>query len=340
MRWWARVFFPFWCLCLIASVARGQETVAFELVIDRSDVQHGSSFSVMLRARLEPGWHLYSMELPVGGPIPTKIWVEENEAFLPAGPPSEPPPIPWFDENFGMETSYFEDTVDFEVPVLVKETAPLANHDLIVKIRFMVCNDTSCLPPQTKTLTERLNVSGEGGHVDRPSPGPIERADSVGSAGLPAGTWAYIWFAITMGALALLTPCVFPMIPITVSYFTKRNARTRGRAIFEAAVYSLGIIATFTLIGFALTFLFGAGGINRLAASPVINGLIALIFVVFALSLFGVIELRLPSSWLSAVDKKSSESSGIVGILLMSLTFSLTSFTCTVPLWVPLWWRP
>jgi thiol:disulfide interchange protein len=121
------------------------------------------------------------------------------------------------------------------------------------------------------------------------------------------------------------------MIPITVSYFTKRNAKTRARSIFEAGLYSVGIIATFTFLGFLLTFLFGAGGINRLAASPLVNIAIAAIFIVFALSLFGVLELALPNSWLNAVNRESGRHKGVLGILLMALTFSLTSFTCTVP---------
>jgi thiol:disulfide interchange protein DsbD len=331
----ARVFLSLWCLFFSAGITQGQEVASFELVNDLAEVSPDTSFSVILRASLDGGWHLYSMDLPAGGPIPTKIWVEESDVFLPNGDPRQPEPIPWFDKNFDMETSYFEGTVDFEVPVHVKASAPAGRHELTVKVRFMVCNDSSCLPPQTRTFSELISVSGELGDgksgTEGGSAGGLDESNSANSGGLPAGTWAYIWFAMTMGALALLTPCVFPMIPITVSYFTKRDAQTRGRAIFEAAVYSLGIVATFTLIGFALTFMFGAGGINKLAASPLVNALIALVFVLFALSLFGVVELRLPSSWLSAVDRKSSQSKGIVGILLMSLTFSLTSFTCTVP---------
>jgi thiol:disulfide interchange protein DsbD len=330
---WAKVILSSWCLLATAGVSRGQEVATFELVTDLTEVKPDTTFSVVLRASLVDGWHLYSMDLPPGGPIPTKIWVEEDNVFVSAGDAEQPEPIPWFDQNFNMETSYFEGEVDFIVPVKVKGSAPAGRHELTVKIRFMVCSDSSCLPPQTKAFVESFSVSGEhGGSLQVAEPTEAEGvADSGGAGRLPAGTWAYIWFAMTMGALALLTPCVFPMIPITVSYFTKRDAQTRGRAIFEAAIYSLGIVATFTLIGFALTFIFGAGGINSLAASPAVNALIALIFIVFALSLFGVLELRLPSSWLSAVDRKSSESKGIVGILLMSLTFSLTSFTCTVP---------
>jgi thiol:disulfide interchange protein DsbD len=184
-------------------------------------------------------------------------------------------------------------------------------------------------PPQSQddaladTLPADRAAATESSSVE--SALPIPREGGVGPV------IAYVWFAMTMGALALLTPCVFPMIPITVSYFTKRNAKSRKQAVFEAGLYSVGIIATFTLLGFLLTFLFGAGGINRLAASPLVNIFIAAVFVIFALSLFGVLELTLPSSWLTAINKKSSETTGVLGILLMALTFSLTSFTCTVP---------
>lgn len=338
MGLWARVFLSCWSLLLVAEGIHAQEVVRFELISERTAVRSDEVFSVVLRGNLSEGWHLYSMDIPAGGPIPTQIWVQESEAFLPAGDPEQPVPIPWFDKNFNMETSYFEGTVDFKVPVKVRANAPHGSQTLTLKIRFMACNDSSCLPPQTKEFTTTLLVNDEvrsevSGDEIQSGPDDEIPGDLTGteSSGIPAGTWAYIWFAMTMGALALLTPCVFPMIPITVSYFTKRNAQVRSRAIFEATVYSLGIVTTFTLIGFALTFVFGAGGINRLAASPLINALIALIFIVFALSLFGAIELRLPSSWLSAIDRKASKSSGIVGILLMSLTFSLTSFTCTVP---------
>ncbi len=333
------------CVALFASGwVVAQNVVSFRIVDPPSVVHAGDLFDIVVRAEIEPGWHLYSMTVPDGGPVATTITVEETDAFKTGGPPVEPPPIPWFDQNFGMETNYFESFAEFSVPISVKATAPAGSQTLAIKVRFMVCNDTSCLPPQTKTLSTEMEVqggapasAGAGSAVVAPGTAKPAEVKSAGTGatqeanGLPAGTLAYIWFAMSMGALALLTPCVFPMIPITVSYFTKRDAKSRGRAVFEAGLYSLGIIATFTFLGFLLTFLFGAGGINRLAANPAVNFLIAAVFIVFALSLFGVLEIGLPSSWLSAISKKSTQSTGLLGILLMALTFSLTSFTCTVP---------
>lgn len=338
-----------WCG---ASAALAQDVVRYELIPPSAPVQAGTTATAVLRAAIDPGWHLYSMSVPPGGPIPTTITVVEDPIFAPGGTPREPTPIPWFDQNFNMETNYFESSVDFEVPVRVKPEAAPGQHELAVKIRYMLCNDSSCLPPQTRTVSAVVHVTPGTGEVvagpagpeaqgaDDPArqssvaapAAPRQEADGNGEEGrLPDGTWAYIWFAMTMGALALLTPCVFPMIPITVSYFTKRGAQTRGRAVAEAGLYSVGIIATFSLLGFLLTFLFGAGGINRLAANPAVNLVIAAIFVVFALSLFGVMELALPSGWINAVHRAGTRTGGVAGILLMALTFSLTSFTCTVP---------
>lgn len=351
---------------------QAQNEVQLELRVEQEEVAVGEQFEAIVHASIGEGWHLYSMDVPPGGPIPTTLSVAEGAIFEAAGPPSQPEPIPWFDQNFGMETNYFEDTVDFTVPVRVKESASPGNHELTIQFRYMVCNDTTCLPPQTRGVNGFLSVvpgtgiasssqsdleTGEATGLqeeESPAAAPVSpepegvpaspaasapetqaevpAADSTApGSGLPVSTVAYLWFAMTMGGLALLTPCVFPMIPITVSYFTKRDSGDRSRAVFEAGLYSIGIILTFTLLGFLLTFLFGAGGINRLAASPVVNLAIAAIFVFFALSLFGVVEIGLPNSWVNAVNRKSAGSTGVTGILLMALTFSLTSFTCTVP---------
>jgi thiol:disulfide interchange protein DsbD len=150
--------------------------------------------------------------------------------------------------------------------------------------------------------------------------------------------WSFIWLAMTVGALSLLTPCVFPMVPITVSYFTNHAAANRKRALGDACVYAVGIILTFTALGVGLAILFGAAGMNKFASSPWINLLITAIFVSFALSLFGAFSVQVPSSVLTRLDVLTNMKSGAAGsgrrlihLLLMGLTFSLTSFTCTAP---------
>ena len=137
------------------------------------------------------------------------------------------------------------------------------------------------------------------------------------------------------GALSLLTPCVFPMIPITVSYFTNHAAGSRTKSVRLAIVYSIGIIATFTILGMLLAVFVGAAGIQIFSANPWINIVIAAIFLIFAFNLFGAFEIRIPARLLTGLDaltrRKEGEGSGVVGALLMGLTFTLTSFTCTSP---------
>ncbi len=134
-----------------------------------------------------------------------------------------------------------------------------------------------------------------------------------------------------MGALSLLTPCVFPMVPITVSYFTNRASQSRREAVTQALVYGFGIVLTFTALGFLLAVVFGASGLNRFAADPWLNLGVTALFVAFALSLFGVCELALPSRLLTAASKADSGRGRFVGTALMGLAFTLTSFTCTAP---------
>ena len=134
-----------------------------------------------------------------------------------------------------------------------------------------------------------------------------------------------------MGALSLVTPCVFPMVPITVSYFTSRARRSRREAVIQAVVYGLGIVLTFTLVGFTLAIAFGASGLNRFAANPWLNLGVTALFVGFALGLFGVWEFALPSRLVTAAARAESSSSGVTATLLMGLAFTLTSFTCTAP---------
>ncbi|MBI4445553.1 MAG: thioredoxin family protein [Acidobacteria bacterium] len=362
------MFFRFWkllCLSLVSTCALGQQfqdVVRYQLRADVDQVRAGEQLTARLIAHISKGWHLYSMTQPSGGPIPTTIQIEKNPVFVMAGPVLQPPVHTWFDQNFGIETQYFEGSVEFEIPVLVVADATMGTYMLPVSVTYMVCSDTLCLPPQTRQMKvgievkDALSLKNESVNtLATASPGSKARENAekidtpvqggskqvlpatpskplpaeAGGRALPTSTWAYLGFAAVMGALALTTPCVFPMIPITVSYFTQRRG-TRKRAVGDAALYSVGIVLTFTLIGFLLTLIFGAGGINRLAANPAVNLVIAAIFILFALNLFGMLRIQVPSQWLSFLGRQSG-TGGATGILLMALTFSLTSFTCTVP---------
>lgn len=147
------------------------------------------------------------------------------------------------------------------------------------------------------------------------------------------GLWAFFLFAMLQGGLALLTPCVFPMIPITVSFFTKRAEKQNNRwqGIRDSFIYSLGIIFTFVGIGVVVAAIYGGTGIGDIASNPAVNIAIALVFFLLALNLFGVYEIRVPSAILNSLNARSNQGNGVTSILLMGVVFTLTSFTCTVP---------
>lgn len=161
----------------------------------------------------------------------------------------------------------------------------------------------------------------------------VALASIMAAPGSTQSLRSFLWLAMAMGALSLLTPCVFPMIPITVSYFTNHAAGSRRSAIFTALVYGIGIILTFTALGMLLAVIFGAGGVNQLAANPWVNLLITAIFLGLAFSLFGAYFIQIPPGLMNKMDAltRSKEGSQVVGAILMGFTFTLTSFTCTAP---------
>ena len=183
------------------------------------------------------------------------------------------------------------------------------------------------LPSATTLVAETApasNVAGPAGVVPEGSAGTADSAQSL---------WGFLWLAMTMGALSLLTPCVFPMIPVTVSYFTSQAAGSRKKAVGQALTYMVGIVLTFTALGMAMALLVGATSLNRFASSPWLNVVLGVLFVAFALSLFGFYDIQVPSGVLSKLDAatRRSGSGHVIGTLLMALTFTLTSISCTAP---------
>jgi len=185
-------------------------------------------------------------------------------------------------------------------------------------------------PPPTATPVMVAGMTG-GANLNAPPPANNVSDDDLAKSLKNRGLFGFIWFAIIQGLLALLTPCVFPMIPITVSFFTKRDQQTRGAAVGQAAFFSAGIIFTYTVLGLALALIAGPTGLNKLAASPWMNLFLTALFVLFALNLFGMFEIRLPSGLISKLDTRAQtgQSGATFATILMGITFTLTSFTCT-----------
>ncbi len=328
-------------LFLSLSVS-AQNPVSWSLESDAKgkSLKQNETFKAKLRANIEGDWHLYAVEQPEGGPFPTRITIAENTPFQIDGKTTSPAPITKFDPNFKIDTKFFAKSAEFNLPL--KATGEAKTDDLAVNVKYQVCDDTVCLPPKTVKVTfagfedQKKSSLADTPVVERSQQNAEIRnpkSEIQNPSELPLSS--FIWLAITLGALSLLTPCVFPMIPITVSYFTNHASHSRTKAIKLASIYSLGIIATFTILGMLLAIFVGAAGINLFAANPWVNIIITAVFLLFAFNLFGAYELQIPSSILTKLDNltrsKEGEGSGIIGALLMGLTFTLTSFTCTSP---------
>jgi thiol:disulfide interchange protein len=315
----------------------------------------GVTFSVSAVADIDAGWYIYDIAQAPGGPYPLELNLAPGSVFSRTAAITAPAPRRKFDTNFKMETATHHGRVAFVIPIRIADGAAPGSHTLRVVVVYQTCDDRICLPPQEEELTTEIVVAALGATTGSapsiaPAAVPAAQPDSLNAvataaARVPdlamssrASTFsAYLGLAIVMGALSLLTPCVFPMVPITVSYFTNRQDAGRQRhgsrrdAVSQATVYGAGIILTFTLVGFAMAVLFGASGLNQFAANPWLNLGIAALFIAFALSLFGVYELALPSRLLTVASSWDAGRGRYVGTLLMGLAFTLTSFTCTAP---------
>ena len=309
----------------------------------------GAKFDVTLAVSIpatDKVWHLYSITQGPGGPIRTTSGVAPTSVFRLGGRISGTEPDVANDPNFGIMTETYTDSAVFAIPVVSVPTASGASR-LIVSLYYQTCNEKYCLPPVDDTLGVDVKLEGTAAAATvansallppEPAPPPAvapTTQPSVVPTPLPGnGSLAlFLWIAATMGALSLLTPCVFPMVPITISYFSRGESRGRARALRDAGVYAGGIVAAFTSLGLGLALILGATGLNRFAANPWLNLAIAALFAGFALSLFGVIHLAVPGSVLTKIDRLTRESRvGRDGTtLLMGATFALTSFTCTAP---------
>jgi len=326
------------CWLATAAWAASPRHVEIKARIEPTTARAGETVKLVVTAVMDEGWHLYSLTQKPGGPEKTTITLVDNAVVEKAEAFTGPPPKRVRDTAFDMDVEQHEGKVEFVAPLALKAGAASGKQKIEGKMRFMLCNAQSCLPPMTVPFAVEFSVEPGAPRaefvaaaVSAAAPPPVAPEKFGGQAD---GLGGLILLAIISGLISLLTPCVFPMIPITVSFFTKEASHDRRRALQLAAVYGLGIIATFTLVGVVLTLLLGAGSANKFAASPLVNIAIGLLFVAFALSLFGLFEFQLPSSWIDAAQSRTG--AGTVGAMFMALVFTLTSFTCTAPFIGPL----
>jgi thiol:disulfide interchange protein len=354
----ARFALLFAFLSVLVALAAAQpksDIVSWTGRIEPADVRAGESARLILTASTKSGWHIYSLNGPEG-PTYTSFEVQPNPALAKIDKAIEPAPVVELDKGFNVEVGTHEGPTAFAIPVLLAADAK-GDQQVIVTATSQACNSRSCDPPSSVDVTiswavadgptraDRLKGDAEPpaqpeGHVvpgtsAKPEPASTQGAivDPVANQiadAVKKGPIAYLWLSFGFGLLALLTPCVWPMVPITVSFFSKRSDDGRRTNIKGALAYCLGIMGTFTAIGLIVTLLFGATGIQALAANPYVNIGLGLLFVVLALNLFGVFEIVVPQSILSKTQSGTTKG-GLTGPILMGLTFSLTTFTCTVP---------
>jgi len=328
-----------------------EDPVQWTLSFDARSVAPGSHVLAHLTAKVEPGWHVYSLTTPPGGPIPTTATVAENPAVA-SFKIYQPKPERKFDPNFQIDTETFADQAVLLVDVEVKKDAPAGPADLTAQVRYQCCNDRLCLPPRRKSASATImldpaakleTIAIPPGYTEVTTPAAEASPATASATGpvtapAPAPSQGFSLFLLTAfagGLASIFTPCVFPMIPFTVSYFVNRQSTRRRDGVTQAVVFCLGIIVLFTGLGLLVKSIAGPFGVVELGNSPWVNGFIALVFVVFGLSLLGAFELTLPSGLLTRLNQ-ASEQGGYLGTLLMGLTFTLTSFACIGPIVGPL----
>ena len=323
-----------------------EDPVQWTLTFEAKSAPPGSHVLAKFAAKIEPGWHLYSLTTPKGGPIPTTSSLVDNP-MVAGFKILQPKPERKLDPNFQIDTETFANEVVLLYDVELKKDAAAGPAEITAQVRYQCCNDRLCLPPKRKSASATITIDPAAtaqaisippGYTDvqlalaaatAPSPAPVAPATQSSGFGL------FLLTAFGAGLAAIFTPCVFPMIPFTVSYFINRSTGSRRDGVLQAVVFCLGIVVLFTGLGVLMKAIVGPFGVVQLGNSPWVNGFIALVFVVFGLSLLGAYELTLPSGLLTKLNQ-TSERGGYFGTLLMGLTFTLTAFACIGPIVGPL----
>ncbi len=292
-----------------------------------------TEYELTMEAFIEPGWHLYAQEIPEGGPIPTEFILDgEGSSFELVGATTEDEGHVEFDPIFEMDIKYFADYAKFTQRIKFNgDVSSIEGY-----VTYMVCDDSRCLPPTDKDLFFDLGVSSKVTPSSNTSTDKEEGTSSVDDlyeeeTFVGAVDWLSLFIlAFLFGFTALLTPCVFPMIPLTVSFFTKQS-KTRSAGIRNAIIFGVSIVVIYVLLGTVVTAIFGAGALNALSTNVWFNLAFFVLLVVFAISFLGAFEITLPSSWGNKADEKANKG-GLAGIFFMALALAIVSFSCTGPI--------
>lgn len=348
------------CLLLLFSLflkAQVYNPVKWKASVEKvSDTE----FELIAKAVIENGWHLYSQTVDAGGPLPTRFTFTKNSSFQLLGKVKEEKGKTLDDPVFMMQIKFFEKATTFKQRIKVLDTKPFK---VKTEVEFMVCNDVNCLPPTyedlifdispvvtsgattlvTPSTTEvNKNVPSEEievEQVDTNEVAVVEKKATLEKRVVPQtpkskdeskSLWTIFILSFFSGFAALLTPCVFPMIPMTVSFFTKQS-KTKAEGIRKAVFYGLSIIAIYIFLGAVVTWAFGADSLNALSTNVWFNVIFFILLMVFAFSFLGAFEIMLPNSLANKVDNQADKG-GVIGILFMALALAIVSFSCTGPI--------
>ncbi len=299
----------------------------------------GETATLTLTAKIEKGWHLYATELPAeltDGPDPTTVNYSTLTGLEAVGEltPSESP-IKVFDQIYDSDLMFWENQITLTQQFNITD----ANYALVGTIDFMACNDQNCIPPSSfdfkfgdveEDEVAAAPVAGTFNPTNNQWWQPVIN-ESETSDIEKASLWSIFLWGFLGGLIALLTPCVWPMIPLTVSFFLKKNS-SRAKSVREACIYGASIIVIYLLLGLIVTVIFGASKLNDLSTNAVFNLIFFALLVVFAVSFFGAFDIKLPSKWSNSIDSKAESATGLLSIFFMAFTLALVSFSCTGPI--------
>lgn len=303
---------------------------------------------VQIRATIDEGWHLYGLEIPEGGPKATSVVFEKMENAVKVGElQALSKLIKAHDVNFDMDINWYANEAVFVQKIKFADPSKVKIKGYV---ESMSCNDESCLPPTKNSFTlgapaaktETAVVTDTIAKIQTPATVAtadywtpvIDELKNFGNTEGSAGTtslWLIFLAGLLGGFLALFTPCVWPIIPMTVSFFLKRS-KNKKRGQRDAVLYGLAIIFIYVTLGILITLIFGASALNSLSTNAIFNLLFFALLIVFAISFFGAFEITLPASWSTKLDAKADSTAGFISILFMAFTLVLVSFSCTGPI--------
>ncbi len=309
------------CLLLINTHAQIYDPVTWDFTYEKKG---DGKYELVFTATIETGSHIYSMEIPEGGPIPTTFSFDTLPGLTFDGKPYEAiKPEEIFDEAFGFKIKTFSGKAEFRQKITSKNDALKVTG----VVNFMSCNNKTCSPPKDVEFT--FNIGGKGGAVASAASGNQLQASDITEP--KKGLLRFFLLSLLAGFAGVLTPCVFPMIPMTVAFFS-RDSENRGRSFLKAIIFGLSIVLIYSLLGVIVSLSSaGAGFANTLSTHWIPNLLFFILFVLFAASFFGAFEIVLPNKWVTGADSKVDKG-GMIAAFFMGLTTVIVSFSCTGPI--------